>query len=411
MRCALLGTTALIAGSFSAGSTDAAEPIKLEVRGYFQSMIVLAHTDRDVSAAGIGQSYRAVNPKYEGEIWFTGTTKLDNGTSVGIRIELEAWSQNSGISPTNPTGSGDQIDEEYIFAFGTWGRIELGTTDSASFKMVYSAPSALLGWGFGEHNFWQWGDNFLASNQAGRGFLLLGTAAAQSVGLSGDATKITYFTPRIAGLQVGFSYTPVFSASGTTATCQFRGGGGELNNCPRNSNSWHDAIDVSANYLNKFDAVSVALYGSYVTAGFDRGRAGAGNSPNPSIFGRYKSWAAGAQVGLSGFTLGGGLGRDNNGLRGRNAVRWYAASLMYERGPFAVSAGWWGGRNDDKTLTPTSQNVPGKDKLDYYEIGANYTLSPGIRLSSGIFYYSGSGQSKSEKADSWGIVFGTTLIF
>ena len=411
VRNALLATTALVVGDLSAGAGNAAEPIKLEVRGYFQTMIVFAHTDRDVSAAGVGQSYRAINPKYEGEIWFTGTTKLDNGTSVGVRVELEAWSQNSGVSPTNPTGTGDQIDEEYIFAFGDWGRIELGATDSASFKMVYSAPSALIGWGFGEHNFWQWGDNFLASNQAGRGFLLLGTAAAQSVGFAGDATKITYFSPRFAGLQVGVSFTPSFSASGSTATCAFRGGSGEINNCPRNNNAWHDGLDISANYLNKFGDVSLALYGAYVTAGFDRGAAGAGNSPNPSIFGRYKSWASGAQIGYSGFTLGGGLGRDNNGLKGQNAVRWYAASLMYENGPFAMSAGWWGGRNDDRTRTPTAQNVPGKDKINYYEVGANYTLSPGIKLTSGLFYYAGSGQSKSEKADSWGVVFGTALTF
>ena len=411
MKKAHLGTTALVAGSLLATPSIAADPIKLELRGYFQAMIILGQIGRDVSTAGVGQSYQSTNFKYEGEIWFTGTTKLDNGTSVGIRVELEAWSQGSGISATNPTGGADNLDEEYIFAFGDWGRVEFGGTDAASFKMVYSSPSALIGWGFNDHNFWLWGNNFLASNQAGRGFSILGTGASQNVGFSGDATKLTYFTPRFAGLQVGISYTPAFSATASTATCSFRQGGGNFNNCPRNGNQWTNGIDIGANYLNKFGDVSVALYGGYATAGFDRGPTGIGNAPAPSIFGRYKTWAVGGQLGIAGFTVGGGLGRDNMGLRGANAVRWYTASVMYETGPWQMSVGWWGGRNDDRTRTPSSQNVPGKDKLDYFEAGANYTLSPGIRLTGGVFYQMGSGQSKSEKADTWAVVLGTALTF
>ncbi len=411
MRRVLLGTTALAACGLMTAPVQAADPIKLEVRGYFQAMIIIGQIGRDVSPTGVGQSYRPENFKYEGEIWFTGTTKLDNGTSMGIRVELEAWSQSTGVSATNPTGTSQQIDEGYLFAFGDWGRIEFGSTDAASFKMVYSSPSALVGWGFNDHNFWLWGNNFQASNGAGRGFTILGTGASQNVGFSADANKLTYFTPRMAGLQVGMSYTPAFSATGSTATCQFRFGGGNFNNCPRNNNLWHNGIDIGANYLNKFGDVSVALYGGYATAGFDRGPAGAGNAPAPSIFGRYKTWAAGAQLGFAGFTLGGGLGRDNMGMKGANAVRWYTASLMYETGAWQLSAGWWGGRNDDRTLTPNSQNVSGKDKLDYLEVGANYALSQGIKLTGGAFYYMGSGQSKSERADTWGVVFGTALTF
>ncbi|TWT11638.1 porin [Reyranella sp. CPCC 100927] len=406
MKKTLLGTTALVAGGLLAAPAMAADPIKLELRGYFQAMIILGQTGRDVSPAGIGQGYRSANFKYEGEIWFTGTTKLDNGTSIGLRLELEAWSQGGGA-----TSSNDQFDEEYLFAFGDWGRIEFGGTDSASFKMVYSSPSALIGWGFNDHNFWQRGDNTAASNQAGRGFMILGTAAAQNVGFSGDATKLTYFTPRIAGLQVGFSYTPAFSATAGAATCAFRQGGANFNSCPNNNNQWNNGLDISANYLNKFGDVSVALYGAYATAAFDRGPVGAGGAAAPGIFGRYKTWAVGGQVGVGGFTLGGGLGRDNMGLKGANGVRWYTASLMYETGAWQVSAGWWGGRNPDRNRTPNSQNVPGKDKLDYFELGTNYTLSPGIKLTGGVFYQMGSGQSKSEKADTWAVVLGTALTF
>jgi predicted porin len=160
--------------------------------------------------------------------------------------------------------------------------------------------------------------------------------------------------------------------------------------------------------------VSVQLYGGYVTAAFDRGTLtpnGAVGAPSNSA-GRWKSWAGGARLGVAGFTLGGGLGRDNNGLRGDNATRWYTASLLYEAGPWQASIAWWGGRNNDGNATVVgAQNAPGKDKEDVFEIGVNYLLSPGIRLNGGVNYVMGSGQSKSEKADSWAFIFGTVLTF
>src|SRR5919109_1854496 len=115
-------TTALVAGWFAFAPAMAADPIKLELRGYYQFMIVVGHIDRDIVRTGdattgsVGASYRPENFRHEGEIWFTGTTKLDNGTSVGVRIELEGWSQNTGVSTANVSGTGDQLDEEYLFA-------------------------------------------------------------------------------------------------------------------------------------------------------------------------------------------------------------------------------------------------------------------------------------------------------
>ena len=423
MKKALLGTTALVAGGLFAAPAMAADPIKLELRGYFQFMIVVGHIARDSSTAAlplIGTSYRPENLKYEGEIWFTGTTKLDNGTSIGVRIELEGWSQNTGVSAANVSGTGDQLDEEYLFAFGDWGRLEFGGTDSASYKMQYSSPSALIGWGYNDHNFNYFGIGTGANNGGGRGGNILGTGAAHNAGFSADSNKITYFTPRFAGFQIGISYTPNFSTNGVTANCSSRTAGGNFSQCPRNNNAWHNGIDIAANYLNKFGDVSVALYGGYATAGFDRGTVSNTGAASPvaagNAFGRYKTWAVGAQLGFAGFTLGGGLGMDNNGsINSSNRTRWYTASIMYEKGPWQVSAGWWGGRNRDGTASleagTGAQNAFGRDKLDYFEIGANYALSPGIKLTGGVFYYSFSGQSKSERADSWAVVFGTALTF
>lgn len=408
----LLGTSALIGCGLAGAPAIAADPIKLELRGYLQSFITAGKIDRDVvGATGIG--YEGVTFRYEGEIWFTGQTKLDNGTTIGVRIELEAWSNNTGVGGSNPSGTLDQMDEEYLFAFGDWGRIEFGSTDAASYKMQYSSQSALIGWGFQDPSLLNKGIGFVAANNGGRSGTTTGLSASLGV-MSGDANKLTYFTPRFAGFQLGFSYTPSVASGYDTARCGFRGGGANISNCPTNNNSYKRALDIAANYSNKFGDVAVRLYGGYVTAAFDRGTLtpnGAVGAPSNSA-GRWKSWAAGAQLGFAGFTLGGGLGRDNNGLRGNNATRWYTASLLYESGPWQASVGWWGGRNDDANATVIgAQNAPGRDKQDVFEVGVNYALSPGIKLNGGFNYVMGSGQSKSEKADSWAFIFGTVLTF
>ncbi len=415
MRYALLGSTALLSSAVLAAPALAADPIKLELKGYFQAFITLGHIDRDVSGT-TGTSYRPETFRYEGEIWFTGQTKLDNGTTIGVRIELEAWSQGGGNTSTN-----DQVDEEYIFAFGDWGRVEFGGLNDASYRMVYASPSALTGWGFQDPNMGHRGNGFAASNNAGRAATVTPGMSAAMGANSGDSNKATYYTPRIAGLQIGVSYTPEFNGTASLTQCASRTGGGNFTNCPKNSNEWHNALDIGVNYLNKFGDVSVALYGGYFNAGFDRGIAGGANNNGatgvvPALAananGRWKSWATGAQVAYGGFTLGGGVGRDNNGLKGDNATRWYTAALMYETGPWQMSAGWWGGRNNEKSITSTTaQNRAGKDKIDMFEVGGNYALSPGIKLVGGFQYVMGSGQSKSEKADSWAVIMGTVLTF
>ena len=407
MKTPMLSATALVASGVLAVPATAADPIQLRLGGYLQGYITAGRIDRDITGGTVGTNYQTETFRYEGEIWFSGETKLDNGTTIGIRIELEGWSQNTGANPP-ATGSLDQMDEEYLFTFGNWGRIEFGATDAASYKMVKSSFSVLPGWGFHDPTFSNKGSGFSSANNGGRDRGTNPGLAASNANNSGDATKFTYYTPVMAGFQAGFSYTPAFNTSGPTATCFFRGGGGAVPNCPENANAWHRGIDVSATYANTFGGVSVALHGGYMTAAFDRGTTlGAADSGS----GRYESWAAGAQLGFAGFTLGGGLGRDNNGLKGSNATRWYTAALKYETGPWQMSAGWWGGRNNDGNAVTGAQNAPGKDKMDIFEAGVTYLLSPGIKLAGGFNYVMGSGQSKSEKADAWAFLVGTELRF
>ena len=121
MKKLLLGSTALVVGGLMAAPAMAADPIKIGVGGYYTFYAVAGGIQSTYATNGTWAQYKGLNFQQEGEIHFTGRTKLDNGTSVGVFVELEGWAQGS----TATTGAA-WIDEAYLFAFGDWGRVEFG---------------------------------------------------------------------------------------------------------------------------------------------------------------------------------------------------------------------------------------------------------------------------------------------
>ena len=95
MKKLLLGSTALAAAGLFSASALAADPIKVTVGGYYQWYFVVGGWDKD----NAGRDGRADSIRQEGEIHFNGITKLDNGTNIGFRVELEVYT------------TGDQVDE------------------------------------------------------------------------------------------------------------------------------------------------------------------------------------------------------------------------------------------------------------------------------------------------------------
>jgi len=164
-------TTALVS-LFSVGSLQAAEKIKLNVGGYLHTSFVAADYDSG--------DQLPTNIRHEGEIHFTGNTTLDNGLKFGVNIQLEA------------RATGDQVDETFMFVEGSFGRVNMGSENSAAYLMHYSAPAPVIGYVLDDNN----------ANASGF------AAVVTSANGTSDADKITYFTPRFSGFQFGASYTP-----------------------------------------------------------------------------------------------------------------------------------------------------------------------------------------------------------
>ncbi|HEX9555976.1 MAG TPA: porin [Reyranella sp.] len=454
MKKLLLGSTALVVGGVMAAPAMAADPIKIGVGGYYTFYGAAGNIDPTYALNGTFTSYKGFSIIQEGEIHFIGQTKLDNGTSVGITVELEGW------DPSSATANA-QIDEAFLFAFGDWGRMELGSRDAATYRMYYGTPSAFIGWGAIQHN-----HNYInASVQANnKGYAR--TMATTITPTWQDVNRVNYFTPRFAGLQIGIGYAPKLNASATNTPGMISGPGNgagicgynnatNINNCPTADYAWQDLFDVGANYLNKFGDFTVALYGAFAYASFVPGFqpfAGAANMVTGANLSAWKQWVAGAQFGFAGFTVGGAVGWDNNGLGGNyytgvdNDTRFYTAGVMYETGPWQMSAMWAGFWNTNgngssnvtniatgtqvQTLSaanatgnpfsgnstyfsnnPSTQGLFGAEVVQKWEVGANYALGPGIKAVGGFMYYNAYGPSNAVVANSWVIMLGMDLRF
>lgn len=452
MKKLLLGSTALVAGGLLAAPAMAADPIKIGVGGYYQFYAIAGGIEGVYAPNGTSVQYKGLQFQQEGEIHFIGQSKLDNGTTVGIHVELEGW---------DSTLNGRYIDEAFMFAFGDWGRVEVGSRDQASYRMYYGSPSALLGWGFFQHNSaFAWMSAAMANNPSA------GAATFFTIGgFHQDVNRINYYTPRFMGLQLGVGYAPKINLgvnamlSGGMAPGPGTGGGicgandaTTMANCPTNDNSWQDAFDIGVNYLNKFGNFTVALFGAFQYATFNPSNnilaANNANLITGANLTSWKQWVVGAQFGYAGFTLGGSVGYDNNGLGGNyytggdSDSRKYTVGLMYATGPWQMSVGWGGVRtnngNGTRTLATVAQGttsgltyvaqagstalnfgtnplagaaVFGNYSTDKFEVGVNYALGPGIKLVGGGIMWNVSGPVNGSSGQSWGLMMGMDLRF
>ena len=136
MKKILLGSTALVAAGMIA-SAPASAKMKLSVGGYMEQWVGYVSQD-DVGAA----DYSGVDVKSDSEVHFKGMTKLDNGMSVGVNMQLEG------------NGGGDTIDESYLIVKGGFGEINLGSENSAMYKMHYGAKDMGIGFNSGDQSAW-----------------------------------------------------------------------------------------------------------------------------------------------------------------------------------------------------------------------------------------------------------------
>jgi porin-like protein len=334
MKKVLLGTSALaLVGAFA---SPAAAQVAWDVRlgGYMTQVVGYGNSDANFSG-----NFAGVDVYSDAEVFFLPTITLDNGIKFGANLQLEG------------NTSGDQIDESYAFVKGSFGELIIGSENSAGYKMNYNAPNAgIVGINSGTMSAWipfsTGGSNLFRAT--------LGTTSLENLA-NNDAQRITYFTPRFAGFQVGGSY----------ARDALQDSSGQVNS----KTTPHDFFDGAVNYVNSFGDIDIAISGR---AGIADDNMGA----DPTI------WSIGTQIGFSGFTIGGNYA-EQNGASGQrlNGEAWNVG-VAYETGPWGFSAEYFDGTNQDNAFLGGPGS--GRDEnLQQFLVQGSYALATGVTL--GVF--------------------------
>jgi len=425
MKKVILGTTALVAASaLTAGSASAAEKIKLNVGGYMQTSFVIADYDTDTDQL-------PSDVRYEGEVHFTGKTTLDNGLTFGVNIQLEARQ------------STDQVDETFMWVQGAFGRVNIGSEDSASYLMHYSSPSPVPAWGLSSPN----------ANASGFGGTLTPSTLTNELG---DTDKITYFTPRMGGFQLGASYTPDGDEETGTASPY---------SPIQDEGKADEAYSIGANYQGKFGGVSLKASAGYqlitrsgvdvVTAAvvtststavhtFSSAAGGATTLTNTYVDGVLTTaavtgaltalatvtsaavstttatttvaattaststedtdeFAIGLGLGVAGFNIGAAYKYTDNDSGTEDRERHdYNIGVNYGQGPWKVGIQYAGVELDGAA----------DGGYDAFVVGGQYILGPGVTAFGGVQYWDGDDDATGSEGEDATIFFvGTSLSF
>jgi len=446
MKKILFASTALVAASMmSAGAAQAADKIKLDVGGFSKWWVVgvwQSSAYQNATTGGgpltgnvglIGNSTNGsgqkanVDVKGDNEIWFSGSTALDNGLKVGVFVSLEAGGHTDITT--------DVIDASFAWIEGGFGKVIAGTAPNGTALTHVQAPDAANGTLGGSII----GTNFAVarpSSVMGMNQIAGYSSSTNTTAFIADdkAEKVTYVAPSFYGLTLGASYIPNVLRHDSRGT----------------PNNRAEAWGGTALYANTFGPVGVKASAGYVWV--DTTAAGAATGVNAITAQMY-----GTQVSYAGFTLGGsaqithqdntrvyqgGAGLTNPLLAAsgdtRAGVLTYSASkngqaldfggvaydmsLQYASGPYAVSFGYYhsevnGIRNRSAVALSSSNGK--QDTIDLYQASGKYNLGPGVDALATVGYIDYKDQRKGTMGLSdaafensgWAAMTGLSLTF
>ncbi len=365
MKKVLLGTTALVAaGLFGTGEARAA--FDVTINGNYYAAFGFVDQDDGTGESGDEHQNTAINEDFE--VHFRILQTLDNGITVGGRVELEGFQ------------SGDQIDERWIFFRGGFGEIRVGDEDDARKLKGYVAPSA-SGFLFNVNS------PFFTFQSLASGQIVSSNSTTPN--LENDSSKIIYFTPSFGGFQLAVSYAPDASQDRTGF------GTGDTTEPTDASN----AVSIGADWSGEFGGVTIGAGGGYSFASAETG------DNDPSI------WAVGVNVGFAGFTIGGSIAVGDetdttlfNGYSASEATV-YDIGVTYNMEAITVGIGWSHGEYQDV-------NDGEDDELDFVNLEAGYALGEGVLLAAfvGWFDYEDGGPASNDNTG-WQAGIGAGLDF
>lgn len=343
MKKILLGTSAIVALTALSTEAFAADPISLGLGGFMRHYAGVSNHD-EVAPTTNTSTNRGVKLQQwaNSEIYFRGSTTLDNGLTVAVRVDMETdKSQANRTDMSMVTVSSDAM-----------GALTVGSTTHAGDDFLVRVPQV---------NGLDWGDTdgFGAVSDAA------GTASSTFAGSSLDITdmgdkagKLKYVTPTFSGFTGYASYS---AAEGSNASNIRIGVAGR--------NGAHDGSTLGVAYEGELAGASVAADVTHFRNN-----------------GTYNVTHGGLNVSMAGFTVGGGYSDFNDDVSsgGTNSTtndgNAWELGVAYETGPYSVAVGYNNAQSKGTVATA------GDNEDTRWNVGAAYDLGAGVALTANYFH-------------------------
>ena len=354
MKKALCAVAALVALAPAGAALGQSEPIRLSLGGKLRHFFFVS--DQDQTGA---ERLDAVGMSTDAEIYFNGSTKLDNGLQISATIQLEAESRKDR-----------NADEVYIDFRDTWGRLGIGEKEGFNASFIGSpAPEA-----------------FLTSDERVIGEMAIIrrngitiTDAFTFKRFASDVLGVRYQTPEFVGFQAAVSYHPSVSDSE-----------GPVDRATGRNN----AVDISAAWRGDLSGIKLRLGGGYIHID--------SRKTIPAGTDGLEAWNASVTATAGSFTVGGTV-IDVNPSNGTDETSWTVGAL-FDLDPWSFSVDYF-----NVVRKPTATAVL-KEKTEYVKVQTAYRLSPGIGV--GITgFYTDQRTAANETFDGFGMLVGTKIDF
>lgn len=368
MKKILLGTTAVVALATMSTEAFAADKIKLGLGGFMRHYVGVSNHDEVANASATYTRAMKLQQQSNTEVYFRGSTTLDNGLTVAVDIQKEA----DKSTATRTDVSAVTISSDAM------GALSIGSTLHASDAFKVRVPNVV-------GNF-DWGDT---NNFAGVATASTSNTAAFTDSSSSDITnnggkdgKIVYVSPTFSGITAYGSYT-----AGEGGNSNLTVGGGVT----RNGNQ--DGYTYGVAYQGEMSGVSVSADLTHVNTA-------TATSENH----------IGLNLGMAGFTVGGGYS-DFSDTRVANANntdgKAWELGVGYATGPYSVSAGYMTAKDAGAVATA------GDNKDKKWRLGASYDMGAGVALSATYFHSTrdAEGAAATTKSTVSGVIAGIEVGF
>lgn len=324
-----------------------AEPISLTIGGRSHWGVAIF----DNEAAPNDDDARISN---DALLTFSGSTVLDSGVEVAVRIEIEGEK------------NADQGDAKFAEISGSFGAIRVGNDDPAGKKMATVAPYATYFYGIN--------DNYWANSGTSVGSSPWMTTYADAG--AGASAGVTYFSPVINGFQFGLSYAPEAGKEAESATAPTAEGGEVMSLGVRYDGAFGDTgVTVAGGYSSKDVAAVDAVIGAYVQGDGTIGTGKTDDAVRKAVTaapGRtVTEWGGGVVVSMAGVSIGGSMSVQDNDNASDDLTQ-FDLGIMYGEGPWAVSANY--GNQDQGDALDN----------DYMRLLANYNVGPGVNIAGAV---------------------------